>query len=82
MNIGLCSLYCLYVLASGATFSLGWFLFWLFFGFIIAVSILAILFPIALIICLFSNVSFSVYFGNVVSESKEKLFNWCNKIHF
>ena len=82
MNIGLASLYCLYVLASGVAFSYGWFLFWLFFGLIITVSILSILLGIGWIACFISNVSFNEYFGKVILESKEKLIEWFNGLHF
>lgn len=82
MNIGLASLYCLYVLASGAAFSYGWFLFWLFFGLIITVSILSVLLGIGWIGCLISDISFNVYFGNTVSKSKEALIDWFKNIHF
>ena len=55
MNVGLASLYCLYVIASQATFSIGWFIFWLFFGLIIMTSIFCIA-----ILVLFSTEVFSL----------------------
>ena len=82
MNVGLATLYCVYVLASESSFSYGWFLFWLFFGLIITLSILSILLGIGWIACLISDVSFNDYFGNVINESKEKLINWFNGLHF
>lgn len=73
MNIGLCSLYCLYVLASGATFSLGWFLFWLFFGFIVVLSFFVIMAPIAIIITIFCSNDFYEKFKNGLKTTADKL---------
>lgn len=42
-------LYCLYVIASKVTFSIGWLIFWLFFPTIITISIFGLLFLIGLI---------------------------------
>lgn len=73
MNILLAILYCLYVLSSGATFSLGWFLFWLFFGFIVVLSFFVIMAPIAIIITIFCSNDFYEKFKNELKTTANKL---------
>lgn len=73
MNILLAILYCVYVLASGVAFSLGWFLFWLFFGFIVTVSFFVIMAPIAFIIITFCSNDCYEKFKNGLKTIADKL---------
>ena len=61
MNVGLASLYCLYVIASQATFSIGWFTFWLFFGMILTISVFCIAILTLFIVGIFSSGFFNAW---------------------